>query len=86
MRKTKTTQTYDEMYLLDEIRLAQNAMDSAYSNFEQATEPDLIDCYIYMINATTTKYKFLINRAKSLNLRGYQENISSISEQTSLNL
>ncbi|MCM1466681.1 MAG: YaaL family protein [Alistipes sp.] len=70
MKKTLSSLSYDERNLLDEIQLAQNAMDSAYSNFEQATEPDLIDCYIYMINATSKRYKFLIERARSLNLKG----------------
>ena len=72
-KKKENTQSYDEKNLLTEIKLAQNAMDSAFYNFEQATEPDLIDCYIYMINATTKRYKFLINRAKDLKLEGYQE-------------
>lgn len=70
MRKKSDTRTYDERYLLEEIRLAQNAMESAYSNFEQATEPDLIDSYIYLINATSTKYKFLLERAKALEIKG----------------
>lgn len=70
MKKSTTMASYDERNLLGEIKLAQNAMDSAYSNFEQATEPDLIDCYIYMINATTKRYKFLLERARSLNMKG----------------
>lgn len=68
--KHKTSLSYEERNILGEIQLAQNAMDSAYSNFEQATEPDLIDCYIYMINATTKRYKFLLERAKALNIKG----------------
>lgn len=70
--KNKTDDlTYEEKNLLAEIRLAQNAIDSAYSNFQQVTEPDLIDCYIYMINASTKRYKFLIERAKKIQLKGY---------------
>lgn len=68
MKKNCTQKSYDERNILTEIRLAQNALDSAYSNFREATEPDLIDCYIYMINASTKRYKFLIERAKSLNI------------------
>lgn len=68
-----TTSSYDEKHLLGEIRLAQNAIDSAYSNFQQVTEPDLIDCYIYMINASTKRYKFLIEQARKINLKGYTE-------------
>jgi len=81
MMKIKNEASYDERNLLGEIRLAQNAMDSAYSNFEQATEPDLIDCYIYMINATTKRYKFLLERAKSLNMKGIPENETALLDE-----
>lgn len=60
---------YDETHLLQEIRLAKNALDAAYSNFQQATEPELIDCYIYMMNANQMRYKFLISRARKINLK-----------------
>lgn len=81
MMKSKNEISYDERNLLGEIRLAQNAMDSAYSNFEQATEPDLIDCYIYMINATTKRYKFLLERAKSLNMKGIPESKTALFDE-----
>ncbi len=73
MKREKKSLSYDEQNLLGEIQLAQNAMDSAFSNFQQVTEPDLIDCYIYMMNAATKRYKFLIERARSMNLKGYNE-------------
>lgn len=71
MKNKKNDLSYEEKNLLAEIKLAQNAMDSAFSNFQQVTEPDLIDCYIYMMNATTKRYKFLIERAKKIQLKGY---------------
>ena len=52
-RKEKTKQkplTYEEKYLLEEIAMTKNAIETAYSNFENAVEPDLIDCYIYQLN------------------------------------
>lgn len=73
MKREKKSLSYDEQNLLGEIQLAQNAMDSAFSNFQQVTEPDLIDCYIYMMNAANKRYKFLIERARSINLKGYSE-------------
>lgn len=73
MKKKNPDLSYDEKNLLGEIQLAQNAMDSAFSNFQQVTEPDLIDCYIYMMNAATKRYKFLIERARSINLKGSYE-------------
>lgn len=69
LKKKPEKPSYDETHLLREIRLAKNAMDAAYSNFQQATEPDLIDCYIYMMNANQLRYKFLISRARKINLK-----------------
>lgn len=80
MKKKETDLNYDERNLLGEIQLAQNAIDSAFSNFQQATDPDLIDCYIYMLNAQTKRYKFLIERAKAINLKGYNEPVSIYTE------
>lgn len=82
MIQTTTSLNYDRQNLLDEIQRAQNAMDSAYSGFEQATEPDLIDCYIYMINAASKRYKFLIERAKSLNMKGIPSDAGVLLDET----
>lgn len=71
LKKKSDDLSYEERNLLAEIQLAQNAMDSAYSNFQQVTEPELIDCYIYMMNATTKRYMFLLECAKKIQLKGY---------------
>lgn len=65
----KGENSYEEDNLLSEIRIAKNALEASYSNFQQAIEPELIDCYIYMINANQLRYKFLISRARSINLQ-----------------
>lgn len=56
----------DERYSLLLADLAQTKIDleSAYANFENVTEPDLIDACIYEVNAVQMKYKFLLNRVK----------------------
>jgi len=56
--------SYEEKYLLEEIASTQLAIDVAYSNFDNAIEPDLIDCYIYQLNSEQKRYKYLIERAK----------------------
>ena len=63
-KKEKTPVTYEEKYLLQEIALTKNAIETAYSNFENAVDPDLIDCYIYQLNSEQQRYKYLIRRAK----------------------
>lgn len=52
--------------LREEIERVKVQMDTAYSNFQCATDPDLIDCYIYESNAACKKYHFLLKQVKSL--------------------
>ncbi len=67
--KRKTT--YEETLhaeLMRDIAKTKCALDCAYSNFDNVVDPDLIDCYIYEVNAVQKRYKFLLDRAVSLNL------------------
>lgn len=57
--------------LQDEIKKTKLALESAYSNFENVIDPDLIDCYIYEVNAVQKRYKFLLKRAKELDNSNY---------------
>ncbi len=36
-----------KLTLRDELLLTRNALENAYTGFDNATDPDLIDCYIY---------------------------------------
>ena len=40
--------------------------DIAQNHFEQATEPSLIDCYIYEWNAAQLRYQFLLRKFKNM--------------------
>lgn len=62
-RKKRDTKTEE---LLKEIEKAQKALESAYQNFENVVDPDLIDSCIYEVNAIQHRYKFLIKQAKAL--------------------
>ena len=64
LKKEKESLSYEEKYLLEEIATTKIAIDVAYSNFDNAIEPDLIDCYIYQLNSEQKRYKYLIERAK----------------------
>lgn len=50
--------------ITDAIERAKIDLDCAYTNFEHAVEPDLIDCYIYQLQSAQMRYKFLLNCAK----------------------
>lgn len=54
--------------LLEDIAAAKEALDNAYSNFENVVDPDLIDCYIFEMNAVHKRYKFLLKCAKQIDL------------------
>lgn len=49
--------------LKDELLLARNALENAYAGFDNVTDPDLIDCYIYELNAVMKRYKYLLQKA-----------------------
>ena len=40
-----------EEALRNNLQLAKWELDNAYAGFEYATDPDLIDCYIFQLNA-----------------------------------
>lgn len=50
--------------LLEEIAQARQEIEDAYTNFQNASDPDLIDCYIYRGNAAWKRYRFLLKQAK----------------------
>ena len=62
--KKKNPATYDEKYLLQELMMTKKAMYTAYSNLDNVTDPDLIDCYIYQLNSEQKRYKYLLQKAK----------------------
>ena len=49
--------------LFQEIAKAKREIDNAYNNFQNASDPDLIDCYIYELNAVMKRYKYLLQKA-----------------------
>ena len=59
----KTDTNY--LNLVDHLAQTKNQLELAYQNFENATEPELIDSYIYEVNAIQIRYKFLLARLKS---------------------
>ena len=54
--------------ILDAIAKTRFALESAYAGFDNATDPDLIDCYIYEVNSLLKRYRFLYHQAQELHL------------------
>ncbi len=53
--------------ILDDIAKTKYALEIAYSGFDYVTDPDLIDSYIYQVNAILKRYKYLMEQAAKLN-------------------
>lgn len=62
-QRNNTLQTAEEDYtpisLRDSIEKTRTALDIAYAGFDNALDVDLIDSYIYEINALQKRYKHL---------------------------
>lgn len=56
----------DSNTLVEEIAQARQEIEDAYKNFQNASDPDLIDCYIYKGNAAWKRYRFLLRQAKMI--------------------
>lgn len=54
--------------LMADIVKTQLALETAYSGFDNATDPDLIDCYIYEVNSALKRYRFLLGQAQRMQL------------------
>lgn len=66
--KNKEKKKINKQYLdiVQDIALTKSALDTAYANFESVVNPDLIDCYIYEVNAVQKRYKFLLELAREM--------------------
>ena len=61
--KTDKPLTYQESLMLD-LQKTRCELEDAYAGFDYVTDPDLIDCCIYQVNAAQLRYKFLLGRVK----------------------
>ncbi len=52
--------------LLRDLEQTTDDLKDAYNNLENVVEPDLIDYYIYQVQAVSVRYKFLLNCVKKL--------------------
>ena len=57
---------FTKQKLWDESERTLWALETAQNHFEQATEPSLIDCYIYEWNAAQLRYQFLLRKFKNM--------------------
>ena len=53
-----------EQRLMEDLKKTRTELEIAYSGFDNVTDPDLIDCYIYEVNSLLKRYTYLTNLAK----------------------
>ena len=69
MMTDKYFQEISREQLISDLRQTKTALDDAYSNFEQVVDPDLVDSYIYQVNAVQKRYHFLLKQVQMLDLQ-----------------
>ncbi len=50
--------------IFDEIEHTRREIENAYTNFQNACDPDLIDSYIFEGNAAWKRYRFLLKQIR----------------------
>ena len=63
--------TYEESLRLD-LAKTKWELENAYAGFDYVTDPDLIDCYIYELNAAMKRYKYLLEKYEALKKESLQ--------------
>jgi len=81
--RTVTEQEIERNALLSDLEKTKKALEIAYAGFDNVTEPDLIDCYIYEVNAVMKRYKFLLEQAARLSMLPEEnEQLSALNTKT----
>ena len=55
--------------LLSDLKMTKTELNDAYTNFENVVDPDLVDSWIYQVNAVQKRYHFLLKQAQLLDLQ-----------------
>ena len=55
-----------EDFLKKSLLEAQRSFEDAYTGLQNVNDPDLIDSYIYELNAANLRYKVLLRDVKSI--------------------
>ena len=64
--------------LKDDMEKTRIALEIAYAGFDNATNEDMIDCYIYEINALLKRYKHLSELAAKEPVAVRQHSVSPV--------
>ncbi|OGO83878.1 MAG: hypothetical protein A2Y22_01880 [Clostridiales bacterium GWD2_32_59] len=57
----------ENIMIMESVNKARKELDMAYKNFDNVSDTDLVDCYIYEVQSIQKKYEYLLKQAKKLN-------------------
>lgn len=72
--------------ILSDIAKTRYALETAYAGFDNATDPDLIDCYIYEVNAIQKRYRYLLQEAAKMKAATETPKSESLYEESAIPL
>ena len=65
-RRREEAQEDERHTLLEGLCQTRTLIAQAYSGFNNASDPDLIESYVFEINALQARYSYLLRRVKEL--------------------
>lgn len=66
-RRKRDAQAQEERReLLEEMAQTRRLLNQAYQGFNAHSDPDLVESYVYEINALQSRYSYLVRRMKDL--------------------
>ena len=65
-KKQTARQDSERQTLLDGLAQTRTLISQAYSGFNTTQDPDLIESYVFEINALQSRYCYLLRRVKEL--------------------
>ena len=71
--KNHTLSSVENTSILDDLERTRLDLEMAYSGFDNVTDPDLIDCYIYELKAAQKRYKYLLEQASKNGITNHTE-------------
>lgn len=63
---TRSSVDEERRMLMDSLQNTRTLINQAYCGFNTASDHDLIDSYVYEINALQCRYNYLLRRVKEL--------------------
>ena len=65
-RQSLTPQQQERQALLDGLERTKTLIHQAYACFNRESDPDLIESYVFEINALQSRYSYLLKRVREL--------------------